>query len=86
MPTYTYKCSACKEEFEVSHSIKDLLVDCTKCDVSDSLIRVPSLPLTLKRTSNNGKTSKTGSVVNKYITDAKEELEREKEELSNKEY
>jgi putative FmdB family regulatory protein len=86
VPTYTYKCSACKEEFEVSHSIKDLLVDCTKCDVSDSLIRVPSLPLTLKRTSNNGKTSKTGSVVNKYITDAKEELEREKEELSNKEY
>jgi len=30
MPTYLYECEKHKE-FEINHSIKDLIVDCPKC-------------------------------------------------------
>ena len=86
MPEYTYKCKACETVYEKRHSIKERLVDCEKCNVSGSLERIPSVPLILKNNTRGGIIEKPGTMVNRHIADAREELEREKKDLSEKEY
>ena len=86
MPEYTYRCAACGETYDRRHSIKERLTDCEICKVCNSLERIPSIPLILKKIPKGDKIGTPGSVVNEYITDTKEELKKEKEELSKKEY
>ena len=86
MPEYTYKCRACETVYEKRHSIKERLTDCEKCNVSDSLERIPSTPLVLKNNKRGGIIEKPGKVVEKYISDVKEEIKVEKENLSKQEY
>ncbi len=81
MPKYFYRCTNCKHEFEVYHSMQDCLQDCKECELEKSLIRVPSL-IYFKTTKQSQKTKKSvGSVVNEFIENTKQELEVEKEEM-----
>ena len=86
MPEYTYKCDSCEAIYNVRHSIKERREDCEECEAVGSLVRIPSTPLILKKKSNNATIEKPGKVVKKFIADAKQELQEEKENLSNKEY
>ena len=86
MPVYTYRCSACDVVYERRHSIKEKLTDCEECREPATLIRIPPVPLILKKEPKDATIGIPGSVVNKHIADVKEELAREKEELSKKEY
>jgi len=76
MPRYTYRCSACVNEFEVFHGMSEKLENCDEC--SGSLFRVPSTTFTTTKTSA---TKKTGQIVKEFIEDAKEEIEAEKEKM-----
>ncbi len=81
MPKYFYRCDHCEHEFETFHSIKDILIKCETCD-EESLVRVPQQVL------NNIKTKeqKTGTIVNQYIKDAKQDLQHQKHEMKNEIY
>lgn len=80
MPQYYYKCSECEHEFEIWHSIKDKIEDCEECGSDKSLFRIPDFIFT-------GTSEKqVGSVVNRSIKEAKEEIAKEKRKLATKEY
>ena len=85
MPEYIYKCRSCEIVFEIFHSIKEKIEDCDHCGENTSLERVPSLPLILKKNNNNGIIGKPGEMVKDFISDAKEEMKREKKRLSERE-
>ena len=77
MPVYCYKCNSCSEEFEVRHSMSFEHQKCIKCK-SDNIFKIPSL----SRIRNIRPASpKVGHVVDKYIRDAKEEIDKEKKKL-----
>lgn len=82
MPRYTYRCEECGGVFNVAHSLKEKLTDCEECP--GSLTRVPSLPyiFSSELVKDGGD---VGGRVKKYISDAKEELEKTKRE-SQKEH
>jgi putative FmdB family regulatory protein len=86
MPEYTYRCSACEIVYERRHSIKEILTDCEECQTANTLIRIPSIPMVLKKSSDHGKISNPGKIVKDFISDAKEELKKEKEDFTKKEY
>ena len=84
MPQYCYKCAECEHEFEEWHSIKEKLEDCPQCKKTKSLFRVPFFNITSRVLDNLP--AKVGSIVNKHIEEAKEDIKKEKEELSKKEF
>ena len=84
MPLYIYECSACKEVFEIRHSIKEDLERCTLCLEPSSLRRIPAMPIIIKK--EEGKPTKTGELVKKFIEEAREDLKNEKEKNKGKEY
>ena len=76
MPRYTYRCKACLEYFEVSHSISDKLTNCD-CGVKGSLTRVPSVPFHV----SSKEQKKPGRLVKEFIEDSKRDVEEYKKEL-----
>jgi len=83
MPIYCYKCNDCCEEFEIKHPMSFEEQTCLFCD-SDNIFKVPSLSI-VDKTPSFG-VPKPGSIVNKYINDAKEEMKKEKILLKEKEF
>ena len=81
MPTYLYKCHQCKRTFEVRHGMFFENQKCIHCHSSE-VFKVPSIQ---QRIEKDGKT-KTGSIVDKYIKDAKKEISDEKKKLKSEEY
>ena len=81
MPRYCYRCDACEHQFEIVHSIKENLFDCKKCDSKDVLKRVP-FPVRVEKKG----IQKTGDIVNNFIKDTKEEINKEKKDLKKREY
>jgi len=87
MPIYIYFCEKCKKEFKAFHSIKEKYISChevEKCNESGSLKRIPSsFSAQYKKQEQE---PKVGSLVKDFIESNKEDLKKEKEALSNKEY
>ena len=42
MPIYSYRCASCQTEFKESHSMTERMTDCEVCELSDTLVRLPS--------------------------------------------
>lgn len=80
MPKYCYSCKECAASFEVWHPMSFEDQTCVQCNSSE-VFRVPSL--TKNRQDN--KPSKTGAIVDKYISDVRKEVNQEKINLRNKE-
>ena len=85
VPKYVYECSSCEEQFEVRHSIKDVLTDCDVCKSEDTLQRIPSLPTVINNSKPTGG-EKAGTLVKRFIEEASAEIKSEKKELSQREY
>ena len=85
MPRYVYKCQACEIVFQKVHSIKEKLKDCEECDSKGTLQRIPSMPVILTKKQDDEK-KQVGSLVKEYIEDIREEVEKEKKELSSQVY
>lgn len=79
MPKYTYKCIECKGYTIAYHGFNKVLSECELCKSVDSLQRLPS---TFVLENNNDTEQKAGSVVKEFIEDAKEQLVKQKEELT----
>jgi putative FmdB family regulatory protein len=79
MPTYCYECAECEESFEAFHSVKYKLEECAICGAENSLSRIPSMPYYIKKND-------TGKVVKDHIEEAKRELQKDKQEASQREY
>ena len=82
MPRYTYECSRCENTFEISHSIKEKLTDCNQCGQVGSLARVPGGFHFATSADGVNNTLPIGQIVRDHIQEAKEEIKREKEEMS----
>ena len=80
MPNYNYRCEACNEEFNIFHSINDILIKCEECN-EEALVRVPQSIM-----NTTTKKQKTGTIVKEYISDAQVDLERQKNEMKNEIY
>ena len=80
MPRYVYKCDSCGEILQVSHSIKERL---ETCECGESLQRIPSVPLILK---SDDQSRQRGERIEKYISDAKEDLKVHGEQSNREEY
>ena len=74
MPRYVYKCDSCNEVKQVSHSIKERL---EICECGESLHRLPSMPFVF---NSNSEQKDRAARIDKYISDAKEDLEISKDD------
>lgn len=87
MPRYTYRCDQCEAIIESTHSMKERLTECEKCDGEASLVRVPvSTFVKLQDVGALRSPTKVGSLVEEHIREAKEELVKDKIRLRTKDY
>ena len=86
MPRYTYRCEQCEVVFETVHSMKECLTDCTHCEEQEALVRVPAITFITTYGSNAISGHKVGNLVKQHIREAKEELVKEKKDLSMTDY
>lgn len=85
MPKYVYECTECKEILELRHSIKERAEDCTICGTEGALIRIPSVPMVIKRKSAKAG-HKPGHLIKDFIESTREEIKSEKNDLKNRDY
>lgn len=89
MPVYSYKCKFCLTEFVVNHSINEIKRECISCGEKDGLqLQISSFSVpgvaAVRKTG-----SKVGSVVREHIEEAKQEVQKLKEDMrkrSSEEY
>ena len=79
MPKYYYQCEKCDTAFEVIHSISDKRYDCDTCEASGSLNRIPYLVTTISKPVSEKE--KPGTLVNRFIKEASEEIKDEKRNM-----
>ena len=77
MPRYAYRCNACSIEFLTMHSPDDVLEECIECCARDTLTKLLTKPSYGKKLT----THKIGQVTEDFIKEAREELEKQQEEL-----
>lgn len=85
MAEYTYQCTICSHVFTANHSIKERLTRCPKCQVEDTLERVPQKfrSEVESKAPHEGK-QQVGQVVKDSIKEQVELLQKEKEELKGR--
>lgn len=81
MPRYIYKCEKCENECEYFHSMTEKIEYCEQCK-EKTLYKIPSFSGIMKKNIDK----KVGSIVDSYIAETKEEIRKEKEQLTKKEY
>jgi len=86
VPRYTYKCSACEEEFNVVHSMSDKLEKREDCEDNCELKKIPSNLVFLKNNIKHDSNHKVGDIVKGSIEELKQDLKEEKRSLKNKEF
>ena len=84
MPRYNYYCEDCDEYFELSHSMTEIMEECTLCE-SPQFTRVPSIPTYVQKPKQL-KEKKVGSLVEEYIEKNRKSVKEEKKILKNQEY
>lgn len=82
MPFYCYRCRDCRKSFEVRHGMFFEGQRCIHCK-SEDVFREPQGSLRKKEVS---KPVKPGKIVDKYIKDVKEEINKEKDKLKSEEF
>ena len=81
MPNYEFVCQECDKQYSFKVSYKDLQKLNPVCDCGSPLSRIMSLANMVKKIS---KPSKTGQVTENSIKEFKEDLERQKKDLKDK--
>lgn len=81
MPRYIYKCEKCENESEYFHGMTEKIEYCEQCK-EKTLYKVPSFSGIMKKASDY----KVGTIVDSYICETKEEVRKQKELLSKKDY
>lgn len=84
MPNYSYNCSNCHSNFDYFHSISEKKEECEVCKTK-TLSKIPVLNTNVK-VKIEDKPIKAGSLVESAIAEGKQELEKHKKELREKEF
>ena len=83
MPKYLYKCEKCSETIEIYHSMNDTKEDCTVCDSTQTLKKIPN-KITYSNITEKSKT--VGSVVRQSIEEFQNDLSEQKQKLRSEFY
>jgi putative FmdB family regulatory protein len=81
MPRYSYQCDECGLAFEAAHSMSEKIVDCGSCEAIASVRRVPA-GFHMSFSDDTPECTRVGDVVRDHIEEAKEEIRKEKEEMT----
>ena len=82
MPRYKYRCNMCEKEVTVYHRAADLLHDCAECESTNSMEKLLSKPLYIKKKRQLNQ--QVGDLTNQYIEENREILKQQKKEAKNK--
>jgi len=82
MPKYLYICKNCDAKVDFFHSMTEKMEDCEFCEETATLERIPSKFNTVDADAKK----QVGDVVKRSIKDIRDELQQEKEKLSNEFY
>jgi putative FmdB family regulatory protein len=75
MPLYVYRCDSCTREFELFHLMSETISSCQHCE-SEKIERIPQLISKPVRRPP----PPPGSVVKKFIEDAKRDVKEQRRE------
>lgn len=81
MPRYAYHCEKCDNTFEYYHGIKEKISECEVCK-EQTLLKIPLFSGMIKKETKQ----KTGSIVENYIEETREEIKKEKQKLKNTDF
>ena len=81
MPRYTYDCSACNKQFDISHGMFHEQNQCIECKRIDTLTKIPSFRLKRNTGPVDGPQAPVGKVVDEFIKDAKKDLKQQRKDL-----
>ncbi len=82
MPRYIYQCQACNEIYELVHAMHEIVEECSLCNSPEPPKKIPALIGSFKIIE---KEVRPGTVVRKFIKDAKQEVKEEKKSLQRRE-
>jgi putative FmdB family regulatory protein len=84
MPRYRYECSGCGEVVVVFHGIKEVVTDCKICEEPETMKKILSTPLSVKKKVSTNK--KVGDITKDYIEKNRQILNQQKKEAKEKTY
>ena len=82
MPRYIYACSACGEEFEITHGMFHEQKECILCHRTETITKKPAFRIKKETEASN---SRPGKIVDEFIQDAKKELKQQRKDLKSEE-
>ena len=82
MPTYVYQCKDCGESFEARHSMSDTHESCNFC-FSENIFKLPNI--LAKNIKSKNSSGPPGKIVDRYIEQAKQDINSEKRRLKSEE-
>ena len=85
MPRYLYKCENCDDEKTVFHRLNEILEDCDKCDVKNTLKKMIGTPH-INKTKTSNKEKATGQITKEFIRENRKILDEQKKEIREKNY
>jgi putative FmdB family regulatory protein len=84
MPRYRYYCEQCEQEFLTFHGINDVVNICALCESQDTITKLLSTPIMLKKNKEKIDSQPVGKLTKDYIEINKEVLEEEKQKAKEK--
>ncbi len=84
MPRYSYECKECENIIIVIHRINETVVDCEKCNGTQTMQKLLSKPIIAKKQKSNN--NKICELTKEYIEENRKILELQKKELKEKDY
>lgn len=86
MPRYTYECQKCEFIHQKRHPMNEVYQYCPNCLEEGNLLKIPPVASINSNSKARSDHRKDGDLVKEFIEESREELDKEKEFLSNKEY
>ncbi len=85
MPRYRYMCNECTLTFTLVHGINEVLVDCPKCDATQSMEKLLSTPIIIKSDIQISQ-NKVGELTKEYIEENRKILQEQIKEAKSEDY
>ena len=85
MPRYRYMCNECTLTFTLVHGINEVLVDCPKCDATQSMEKLLSTPIIIKSDIQISQ-DKVGELTKEYIEENRRILQEQIKEAKSEDY
>ena len=79
MPRYQYKCDICSEILIIQHLSHESATDCIKCNEKGTLVK---LLTTFSTNVKKGAQRRVGELTEEFIQDARGDLARHKQEIT----